>query len=281
MEQLFEAMKAEGVSPDIDVLAVMAKHYISGGLKHKAQTVLKEIGEEKLRGSFGARRALMGLNASLDNSDEVARIWKECELDPSMRECIAAIEAWGKLGKVEEAEAVFEIMLQKWKRLSSRPHCALLKVYVDQKLVTKGKEFVKRMEDSGCWVGPLAWDGLVRLCLIAGEVEKADNILHKAAQQKRGKPPFSTYMVLMEHYAKRGDIHNAEKLFCRMKQCGYTRRLRPYDVLIQAYINAKVPAYGFRERMKAENIFPNKAFALQLAQAEPFSKNRALDLLDL
>ncbi|KAG7945926.1 hypothetical protein I3843_14G012100 [Carya illinoinensis] len=282
MEQLFETMKAEGVSPDVHVLTVLAKHYISGGLKHKAENVLKEIGEEKLKGSFGAHRALLGLYASLDKTDEVARIWKECELDPRMSECIAAIEAWGKLGKVEEAEAVFEIMLQKWKRLSSRQYCALLKVYVDQKLVTKGKEFVKRMEDSGCWVGPLAWDALVRLSLIAGELEKADSILHKAAQQNRERASFSTYIVVMEQYAKRGDVHNAEKLFHRMRQCGYTGRLKPFDILIQAYINAKVPAYGFLERMKAENIFPNKAFSLQLAQADPFfRKNRVLDLLDL
>ncbi|XP_040994648.1 pentatricopeptide repeat-containing protein At1g80270, mitochondrial-like [Juglans microcarpa x Juglans regia] len=281
MEQLFESMKAAGVSPDVHLLTVLAKHYISGGLKHKAQNVLKEIGEEKLKGSFGARTALLGLYASLDNSDEVARIWKECELYPRMSECTAAIEAWGKLGKVEEAEAVFEIMLQKWKRLSSMRYCALLKVYVDQKLVTKGKEFVKRMEDSGCWVGPLAWDALVRLFLIAGELEKADSILHKATQQNRERPSFRTYMVVMEEYAKRGDIHNAEKLFHRMQQCGYTGRLKPFDILIQAYINAKVPAYGFLERMKAENIFPNKAFSLQFAQADPFRKNRALDLLDL
>ena len=185
MKLLFETMKAEGVVLDIYVLTVLAKHYIFGGLKDKAKIFVKEIEERKPEESTEACKALLSLYASLGNSDEVAKIWKECELDPTMSECIAAIKAWGKLGKVEEAEAVFEMMLQKWKKLSSRHYSALLKVYVNHKLLTKGMEFVKRMGDSGCWVGPWAWDALVRIYLETGNVEKAASILHKAAQQNR------------------------------------------------------------------------------------------------
>nr|POF19704.1 pentatricopeptide repeat-containing protein, mitochondrial [Quercus suber] len=272
MEQLFETMKAEGVLPDIHVLAVLAKHYISGGLEDKAKTVLKEIEERKLKESLDVRRVLLPLYASLGISDDVDRIWKECELDPKMNECMAAIEAWGKLGEVEKAEAVFEMMLQKWKKLSSRHYSALLQVYVNHKLLTKGKEFVKRMGDIGSWVGPLTWDALVRLYLGAGDVDKADSILHKAVQKNKVRPLFNTYKVVMEEYANRGDIHNTEKLFHRMKQSGYNGRLKPHEILIRAYINAKAPVYGFRERMRAENIFPNKAFAQRLAQADPFRK---------
>jgi pentatricopeptide repeat protein len=280
MEQLFETMKAEGVLPDINVLTTMARHYISVGLTDKALTVLKEIEEGELKESIKARGALLPLYASLGHSDDVARIWKECELDPTLRECSAGVKAWGKLGKVENAEAIFEMMLQKWKKLSSKHYSELLEVYVDHKLVTKGKDFVKQMGDSGCWIGPFAWDALVRLYLGAGDVEKADSILNKAAQQTRTRPLFNTYMVVMEQYAKRGDIHNTEKVFHRMKQLQYAGRLKPFEILIQAYINAKAPAYGFRERMKAENIFPNKACAAQLAKADAFRKKRLPDLLD-
>ncbi|KAE8009052.1 hypothetical protein FH972_005509 [Carpinus fangiana] len=233
VEQLFETMKAEGVLPDINVLATMARHYISGGLKDKALTVLKEIEEGELK------------------------------------------EAWGKLGKVENAEAIFEMMLQKWKKMSSRHYSVLLEVYVNHKLVTKGKDLVKQMGDSGCWIDPFTWDALVRLYLASGDVEKADSILHKAAQQNQARPLFNTCMVIMEQYAKRGDIHNTEKCFLRMKQFGYTSRLKPFDILIQAYINAKSPAYGFLERMKAEKLFPNKAFAAQLEKVDNAVRDNA------
>ncbi|GMH28322.1 hypothetical protein Nepgr_030165 [Nepenthes gracilis] len=91
---------------------------------------------------------------------------------------------------------------------------------------------------------------------------------------------FSSFLCIMEHYANRGDIHNSEKMFHRMRQAGYVSRARPYQTLLQAYINAKAPAYGIRERMKADNIFPNKSFAGQLAQVDAFRKTAVSDLLD-
>ncbi|MCH80741.1 pentatricopeptide repeat-containing protein [Trifolium medium] len=54
--------------------------------------------------------------------------------------------------------------------------------------------------------------------------------------------------ALQEQYAKRGDIHKTEKIFYRMKQAAYAPGLREYQVLIEAYINAKVPAHGIRNR---------------------------------
>lgn len=84
----------------------------------------------------------------------------------------------------------------------------------------------------------------------AGEVEKAASILSKAAEWQSGgpvKPFFNSYMVVMEQYAKCGDVHNTEKWFHRMKQCGYTGHLRPFQILIQAYLKEKTPAYGLRK----------------------------------
>ncbi|XP_028081907.1 pentatricopeptide repeat-containing protein At1g80270, mitochondrial-like [Camellia sinensis] len=216
----------------------------------------------------------------LRKADEVGRVWKVCESNPNPDECMAAIEAWGKLNKIEEAEAVFERMLKTWKKLSSKHYSTLLKVYANHKMLAKGKDLVKRMADSGCRVGPLTWDALVKLYVEAGEVEKADSILQKAAQQNQMKPLFSSYMAIMDQYANRGDVHNAEKMFHRMRQSGYVGRLRQFQTLIQAYINAKSPAYGMRERMKADNIFPNKAAAEQLVQVDAFRKSVMSDLLD-
>ena len=111
-------------------------------------------------------------------------------------------------------------------------------------------------------------------------MEKADSILQKANQQNQMRPMFSSYMAIMDQYAKRGDVHNSEKMLHRMQQNGYMGRIRQFQALIQAYINAKVPAYGIRERMKADNIFPNKAVAGQLAQVDAFRRTAVSDLLD-
>ncbi|KAF8369859.1 hypothetical protein HHK36_032118 [Tetracentron sinense] len=280
MDQLVETMKAEGIEPDIHTQAILARHYISGGLNEKAEAVLKEMEGSNLEENRVACRALLPLYGSLRNADEVGRVWEVCESNPQLNECVAAIEAYGKLGKIEEAEAVFERMLKTWKGLSSRHYSALLKVYANYKLLTKGKDLVKRMADDGCQIAAVTLDSLVKLYVEAGEVEKADSILQKAAQQNHMKPMVNSYLVIMDHYARRGDVHNAEKIFHKMRQSGYVSRMRQYQTLLLAYTNAKVSAYGFRERMKADNIFPNKSLAAQLVQVDPFRKTAVSDLLD-
>ncbi|GAB4843953.1 hypothetical protein Ancab_013917 [Ancistrocladus abbreviatus] len=280
MDQIVEAMKAEGVEPDLQTLASLARHYAAGGLNEKAEAVLKEMEGTNLKLNRGVCRHLLPIYADLGNADEVARVWELCESKPTLHECMAAIDAFGKLKKIKEAEAVFDKMVETWKKLSSRHYSAMLKVYTSHKMLSKGKDLVKRMADSGCHIGPLTWDALVKLYVEAGEVEKADAILQKAVQQNQGKPMFSSYLAILEQYAKRGDIHNSEKMFYRMRQTGYVSRARPFYSLLQAYINAKAPAYGIRERMKADNVFPNKALAAQLVQVDAFRKTAVSDLLD-
>ncbi|KAJ4845675.1 hypothetical protein Tsubulata_003566 [Turnera subulata] len=280
MDQIVETMKAEGVEPDFDTKAVLARHYIYGGLKEKAEALLKEMEGGNLKENRVACQFLLPLYAMLGKVDEVKRVWESFEKGPRLYECMAAIEAYGKLGKVDEAEAVFERAVTTFKKLSSRHYSALLKVYANHKMLAKGKDLVKRMGDSGCRVGPLTWDALVRLYVEAGEVEKADSILNKAAQQNQVRPLFNSFMAIMDQYAKRGDVHNAEKVFHRMRQAGYFGRHRQFQALIQAYVNAKAPAYGFRERMKADNVFPNKTLASQLGLVDAFRKTAVSDLLD-
>ncbi|CAN0910219.1 Pentatricopeptide repeat-containing protein At1g80270, mitochondrial [Linum grandiflorum] len=280
MDVIINTMKAEGLEPDLSTQAVIAKHYSFGGLNEKAETILKEMEGGNLKANRWVCRVLLPLYANMGNADEVSRIWKFCESNPGLEECVAAVEAFGKLKRIDDAEAVFNKMEAKWKKLSSRHYSSLLRVYANNNMLAKGKDLVRKMGDKGCRVGPLTWDALVKLYVEAGEVEKADSMLHKAVQQNKMKPMFNSYITIMDQYSKRGDVHNAEKIFFKMRQAGYVARLRQFQALVQTYVNAKLPAYGIRERMKADNIFPNKALAAQLAQVDAFRRTTVSDLLD-
>nr|XP_043610075.1 pentatricopeptide repeat-containing protein At1g80270, mitochondrial-like [Erigeron canadensis] len=280
MEQIVETMKAEDMELDSRTRVVLAKHYIYGGLKEKAKVVLQEMEGAGLKENRWACSILLPLYAELGSVDDVDRVWEVCKSTPKLEECTNAIDAYGKLKKIEEAEAVFDLMSERFKRMSSKHYAAMLKVYANNKMLTKGKNLVKQMGESGCQIGPLTWDALVKLYVEAGEIEKADSILRRASEQNRVKPLFNTYMLILDQYAKKGDIHNAEKMFHRMRQDGYVARLRQYHALLQTYINAKAPAYGFRERLKADNVFPNKAMLGQLAQLDAFKRTAMTDLLD-
>lgn len=280
MEQILETMKAEGIEPDLSVQTILARHYVNAGLKDKAESVLREMEGDDITEKKWACPSLLPLYAALGKGDDVARVWEACEGSPRLDDCLAAIEAWGKLGEVEKAEEAFERMTKIAKKPSSKHYSALLRVYANHKMVEKGKDLVKRMSESGVIVGPLTWDALVKLYVQAGEVDKADSLLNKAIQQRQMKPMFSSYMAIMDQYAQKGDIHNSEKMFFKLRQAGYIGRLRQFETLIQAYINAKVPAYGIRERMKADNIFPNKVVAGMLMKVDAFRKTPVSDLLD-
>ncbi|KAI4386572.1 hypothetical protein MLD38_004494 [Melastoma candidum] len=280
VDEIVEMMKAEGIEPDFQTQCNIAKNYIAGGCPEKAEAMLKEMEGGDLKRNRPACIYLLPLYAELGNVEEVRRVWTVCESKPSMVECTALIEAWGKLNNVEEAEAVFDKMSTTWKRLGSQHYLSLLKVYANKNMLIKGKDLVRRMSDEGCHVGPLIWDAVVKLYLGAGEVEKADAFLNKASMQEKGrKPLYFSLLSIMKEYARRGDVHNTEKMFIRMRQFGYTTRIQQFRMLVQAYANAHVPAYGLRERMMVDNIFPDRALAEQLAKVDAFQRKSGVEAL--
>jgi len=281
MEKVVESMEKDGIEPDLMFNATIARHYIFNGQREKAETLLESMEGDDIQKNRFACKILLPLHAFLGNSDDVERIWKVCEDNTRLDECKSAIEAFGKLGNVEKAEKVFEDMLVKWKTLSPKFYNTLLKVYADQNLLDKGKELAKRMDENHVRFGTQTLDALVKLYVDAGEVEKAESLLHKLSLKNYIKPNYSSYMKLLDSYSKKGDIHNAEKVFNKLRQIGYTGRIRMYQLLLHSYLHAKAPAYGFKERMKADNIFPNGAVATLIAATDPFVKKKSIsDLLD-
>ncbi|RZC91472.1 hypothetical protein C5167_027540 [Papaver somniferum] len=283
MEELVESLKSDGLELDNYIRAVLARHYIAAGLDEKAGKILKEMEGEVLEENRGVCKGLLPLYAALGKADEVERIWKVCESDGRADDSLAAISAFGKVGRVEKAEEIFEKRIKSGKNISSKVYTALMDVYIDHKLLTKGEDLVKRMASASHPINRFVWHTLVKLYVDAGEVEKADAALQKALQlwDKRKKPPlYKSFHVIMDQYSRRGDIHNTEKIFHHLKQSGYVSKLWDYQSLLHAYIKAKVPAYGLRERMMADKLTPNKFVAGLLAQVDPFKKTAISDLLD-
>ncbi|XP_073043168.1 pentatricopeptide repeat-containing protein At1g80270, mitochondrial-like [Primulina eburnea] len=279
MEQVVETMKAEGLEVNTRIQASLARHYADSGLKNKAEAVLKEMEGENVQKNRWTCKILLPIYASLGRADEVDRLWEVCKSNPGSDECMAAIVAWGKIDRIEEAEETFEKMLKMLKKPDSKHFSVLLKVYTDHKMIAKGKELVRRMAETCPNIWPLTLDSLVKLYIDAGEVEKADKILDVTCIRNQGRPMFTSFLAVMDQYANRGDIPNTEKIFQKMRQAGYISRLQQYQLLIRAYTNAKSPAYGFAERMKADNIYPDKAMSDLLAQVDAFRKTEVDELL--
>lgn len=274
MEQVLKSMKAEGMAPDIAALGAVTQHYVAVGLGEKAEATLKEI-EGDISKNRNVCRSLMSLYASIGKSDEVSRLWQFCQTNPSLEECLAAILAYGKLEKIEDAESVFETMKKTFGRLPTKYYNVMLNLYATHNLLEKGKELIRRMDKDRLQIGPVTLDALIKLYAKAGEVEKADQILEKVSKQKFAKPLYNSFATVLEEYAKKGNVHHAEKIFYQLRQMDFPGKALPYHLLIQAYVKAKVPAYGFRERMKGDDAYMSKQILSQLNAVDAFSKKPA------
>ncbi|WZZ62066.1 hypothetical protein YC2023_062173 [Brassica napus] len=273
MDKLVETMKEEGIKLDPEIQAAVARYYMRAGRKERAEEVMKEIEGEGLEQAPWVCRSLLPLYAEIGDKENVRRLSRFVEQALRYDNSIAAIKAWGKLKEIEEAEAVFDKLVEKYKLVPMLPYFSLMEIYTENKMLTKGKNLVKRIASAGVKIGPSTWHALVKLYIKAGEVGKAEMILNKATKDNKMRPLFVSYMVILEEYAKRGDVHNAEKVFLRMKRAGYAAQLMQYETVLLAYVNAKTPAYGMSERMKVDNVFPNKSLAAKLAQVDPFRKS--------
>ncbi|KAL5994777.1 hypothetical protein ACLOJK_024832 [Asimina triloba] len=266
MELVLEFMKANGVEPNARIEAAVAWHYSCRGLFDKAEAILKKIEG----GTVRVYTDLLRIYSSFGKVDEVGRIWNACEANPQLHEYLAALNAWGRLGDVERAEAVFEKIVEKWKHATSKHYLFLLNIYVDHKMFAKGMDFVKRTINDGICLGPSMWVALVKFYSECGELEKADAFLQKLALKNAPWQMHSSCIFLLNQYAARGDVPNAERMFDRLRRSAYVGTRTQYHLLLKAYINAKTPAYGLRERLKADGITPTNALAAMLAKVESF-----------
>lgn len=279
MEQIFEAIKRDGAEPSLRNQASVARYYAFAGLKDKAEAVLKDMegGSDGDRNHY-ALRYVLPVYALLGRDDEVGRIWNERRSNPDVAECIAATKAWGLLNRIEDAEAAFDELLKILESPSAKPsakhYAIMLTVYANHGMLAKGEDLLRRMTESGVTVQGQAWDAAVKLYLGAGEVEKADAILEQAIRQRRRRPHAASFTKILYAYARRGDVHNAEKIFFAMKRAGYAMQLRQYKSLLFTYVNAKAPGYGFDMRLKSDGVVPDAKLARLLAQVDELRQTR-------
>jgi hypothetical protein len=99
-----------------------------------------------------------------------------------------------------------------------------------------------------------------------------EQLMHLDEQNPDRNPLFCSYVNLLKSYAEKGDIHSAEKIFDTLKKVRYPERALPYGFLLKAYGNAEVPAYGFREGMRADNVHQSKTVKEQLMHLDNLQK---------
>lgn len=263
MEKIFEELKAdENVKADAATFGTLATACVHAGLLEKAKVYLKEMEEGDIFRNRSAYDILISQYGAVGDVDGVERVWEKVKSGPivSNRSYITVIEAFGKLGMVEKAEELYEVMSQSKGLILSRQFNSLLSAYTRQGLMDKAEKLMDDMEKLGRKKNAITYHHLVTGYLKTDQLDKAVAAMKEALvdpKQGRSKPWFETLVAVLDAFAERGNVVNAEQQFQEIKKAYPRLNIQVYNILLKAYINSRVPALGFLHRMSTDKLVPN------------------------
>ena len=281
MEKIFEELKAdENVKADAATFGTLATSCVHAGLLDKAKFYLKEMEQGDVFRNRSAYDILISQYGAVGDLEGVERVWEKVKSGPvvSNRSYITVIEAFGKLGMVEKAEEFYEIMSKSKGLILSRQFNALLSAYARKGLMDKAEKLMEDMEKLGRKKNSITYHHLVTGYLKTDQFDKA-NAAMKEAQgdpvQGRSKPWFQTLVAVLDAFAERGNVVDAEILFQDIKKAYPRPNIEVYNILLKAYINSRVPALGFLQRMSTDRLVPNEETLNLLRQQTGREETRA------
>lgn len=130
---------------------------------------------------------------------------------------------------------------------------------------------------------------VLRVCLQAGDMEKAEEVMGRMEKSNATPPTTQTYAAILDHYAKVGTKEAAErteKILSHMQQLAKTKdpSLKPdvfsYTICMKAWAksrgcnNACERMWGLDERMKEDNVQPSAPTSSTLITCLTKSKER-------
>ncbi|XP_024543518.1 pentatricopeptide repeat-containing protein At1g07590, mitochondrial [Selaginella moellendorffii] len=259
--QLYQDLVASGGQPNPLTYLLLFKYRnrigAIDGLEEAAEAALKKIDvhDEKVRNA--TRSDMMVVYAYLGKPDMVEKLWSMIHKESwtLAGRFVAAINAFGILGKISRAEDVLNQVLKTRKKAIQKPYCAMIGVYAKHGMMEKAELTMKklRLELSFPWFAP--FNHLVSGYLARDEPEKALEKLREGMEyvvDKRIEPDYEMVLGMMPVFASKRDVEGAEKL---MSLFGLYGDAKLYNALLKVYVEAKVsPGPFFLGRMARNKV---------------------------
>ncbi|GFZ13251.1 tetratricopeptide repeat (TPR)-like superfamily protein [Actinidia rufa] len=159
------------------------------------------------------------------------------------------------IGGISRAEQLWSEMKSKKGLKSTEQFNSMVSVYCRLGFITKATKLYKEMEQYGCKPNGITYRHLAFGCLKAGLIKEALKTLElgkdfpASTKIRKSTPWLETTLSIVEFFAEKGDVENAEKLFEELKKVNYTRYTFVYNTLIKAYVKAKIYEPNLLRRM--------------------------------
>ncbi|KAK6131453.1 hypothetical protein DH2020_034794 [Rehmannia glutinosa] len=168
---------------------------------------------------------------------------------------VMVVNELGNLGRVDEAEAVFEELKEGGLKPRTRAYNALLKGYVKVGALKDAEYIVSEMESSGVLPDEHTYSLLIDAYGNAGRWESARIVL-KEMEANGVKPNSYVFSRILASYRDRGEWQRSFQVLKEMKNCGVHPDRQFYNVMIDTFgkyncLDHMMTAF---ERMKVEGL---------------------------
>ncbi|XP_062078878.1 pentatricopeptide repeat-containing protein At5g27460 isoform X2 [Humulus lupulus] len=269
-----EMIRDGGVELGWSSLSTLANVYVKAGQFEKASLALRNA-ENKLSSSNPlGYNFLITQYASLNNKDEVLRLWKARKELSGRINCanyMCLMLCLVKLGEIGEAERVFTEWESNRRKFDIRVSNILLGAYVRNGLMDKAESFhLQTLEKGGC-PNYKTWEILMEGWVKTEKMEKAINAMKKALSLLKHchwRPSDGVVMPIAEYFEKKGDVEGAQWYVKAIHDLGFAS-LPLYKSLLRVYCSAQKPAFDILKMMEDDKIkMDDEIYALTRAVNE-------------
>ncbi|KAL9238781.1 hypothetical protein vseg_013158 [Gypsophila vaccaria] len=255
--RVFGDMKKANVEPNEITYCILANSHAVARLFTVCGTYVEAVENSKSGKNWSTYDVLIILYGYLRKVKDLERIWGTVRDLPHVRtkSFVIAIEAFGRVGRQDRAEELWEEMKSKKGLKFPEQYNSIIAVYSKNGLVDKVSGLFKEMRASGCTPNAITYRHLALGCLKAGLTKEALKTLDMGSKQiatstlQKSTPWLETTLSIVECLAEKGDVDNTEKLFDELKKANYTRYTFVYNTLIKAYVHAKIYSPNLLRRM--------------------------------
>lgn len=278
--KVFNDMKKVEVDPNEVSYCILAIAHAVARLYTAAEAYVEAVEETMTGNNWSTLDVLIILYGYLGKEKELGKTWGTVLEFPHVRSksYILAIEAYGRIGQVSQAEKLWLQMKSVKGLTSTEQFNSIISVYCKHGLLSKATEVFREMRMNGCKPNSITFRQLALGCLKSGSVEECLKSLDigmnmtTSNKVRCSTPWLETTYSMIEIFAEIGDVKNAEKFFVELKRANYSRYTFVYNTLIKAYVKAKIYDSNLLKRMILGGARPDAETYSLLKLSEHFQR---------
>lgn len=255
--KVYADMKQAKIEPNEISYCILATAHAVARLFTVCEAYVEAVEKSMTGKNWSTLDVLIILYGYLGKKKELERIWSAVQDHPhiSSRSFVLAIEAFGKLGEVNQSEELYYEMKTSKGLTCTEQFNSLISVYCKHGFISKATVLYREIDKVGCKPNAITYRQLAIGCLKAGLVKEALKTLELGMDFttttgiRKSTPWLETTYSMTEIFAEKGDVENVENLFEELKKANYTKYTFVYNTLIKAYIKAKIYDPNLLRRM--------------------------------